>query len=519
VIIGSLFSILFVSTLSLPGRNIYGASDLKILTVGNWGCTSNSQATVNNIISKNPDLVLGLGDYSYESTPDCSFNEIKAFDSKMKISIGNHDVENDKLLNSYLQHFGLSKQYYSFNFQNVHVVTMATELELEVGSEQYNFIKNDLQQASLDPNIQWIIVTMHKPIYTSPNGCSASACEGNKNLRDTYHPLFDNYGVDLVLQAHVHSYQRSFPVKYNAQDSSKPIITSPDKKNYNNPDGVIFAIVGTGGINFHGLSGKAPFAASQQDDKFGALELIISNNGNNLVGKFHTNNGKVTDEFNIVKTNKGTPNPTSAQNTDLKAGIEVEEVKEVEDTEVEESKEVEDTEVEDTEVEESKEVEDTPVEESKEVEDTEVEESKDNPDKEVEDTPVEEVEESKEVEDTPVEESEESKENNDTPIEEVEEVDDVEDALVKKVEERKDALVKKVKESLSLSELVQPKDWIEFHISDPDSEESDSEESDSEESDSEEKKVDSEDIINSNSHKKSSKSKHRMLDPFAPLTN
>ena len=66
VIIGSLFSILFVSTLSLPGRNIYGASDLKILTVGNWGCTSNSQATVNNIISKNPDLVLGLGDYSYE---------------------------------------------------------------------------------------------------------------------------------------------------------------------------------------------------------------------------------------------------------------------------------------------------------------------------------------------------------------------------------------------------------------------------------------------------------------------
>ena len=57
------------------------------------------------------------------------------------------------------------------------------------------------------------------------------------------------------------------------------------------------------------------------------------------MGKFHTNNGKVTDEFNIVKTNKGTPNPTSAQNTDLKAGIEVE------DTEVKEVKEVEDTEV------------------------------------------------------------------------------------------------------------------------------------------------------------------------------
>ena len=505
VIIASLFSILFVSTLSLPGRNTYGASDLKILTVGNWGCTSNSQATVNNINSKNPDLVLGLGDYSYESTPDCWFNEIKAFDSKMKISIGNHDVENNKLLNSYLQHFGLSKQYYSFSFQNVHVVTMATELELEAGSEQYNFIKNDLQQASQDPNIRWIIVTMHKPIYTSPNGCSASACEGNENLKDTYHSLFDNYGVDLVLQAHVHSYQRSFPVKYNAQDSSRPIITSPDNKNYNDPDGVIFAIVGTGGINFHGLSGKAPFIASQQDDKFGALELIISNNGNNLVGKFHTNNGKVTDEFNVVKTNKGTPNPTSAQNTDLKAGIEVEEVKEVE---------------------ESKEVEDTP---DKDVEDTEVEEVEDTPDKEVEDTEVEEVEdkskevkileEVEEVEDTPIEESEESKESKDTPIEEVEESKESKeskDILAKKLKESKDTLAKKLKESTSLSELVQSKDWTEIHNSDPDS---DSEENDSEENDSEENEVDSKDILDTNSLKKSSKSKHKMLDPFAPLTN
>jgi len=120
-----------------PFSQAFAASGIKIAAVGNWGCTSNSQATVNNINSKNPELVLGLGDYSYENTPNCWFNEIKAFDGKMKISIGNHDVINKKLLDSYLNHFSLSKQYYSFDFQNVHVLTMATELEWETGSEQY----------------------------------------------------------------------------------------------------------------------------------------------------------------------------------------------------------------------------------------------------------------------------------------------------------------------------------------------------------------------------------------------
>lgn len=220
----------------------------------------------------------------------------------MKISIGNHDVMTKKLLNSYLNHFSLSNQYYSFDFQNVHVLTIATELEWEAGSKQYKFVKNDLEQVSRDPNIKWIIVTMHKPIYTSPNGCSASSCEGSKTLRDTYHPLFDNYGVDLVLEAHMHSYQRSYPIKYNVDNPSKPIITSSDKNNYNNPSGEIFAIVATGGINFHSLAGKAPFTATQQDSKFGILEMQFSNN--KLDAKFVSNAGSTMDHFTVSKTTK-----------------------------------------------------------------------------------------------------------------------------------------------------------------------------------------------------------------------
>ena len=69
----------------------------------------------------------------------------------MKITIGNHDDTSSSLLNQYMNHFGLSKQFYSFDYQNVHFVVMSTELTSSAGSEQYNFVNNDLLKATGRP--------------------------------------------------------------------------------------------------------------------------------------------------------------------------------------------------------------------------------------------------------------------------------------------------------------------------------------------------------------------------------
>ncbi len=191
------------------------------------------------------------------------------------------------------------------SFQQVHVLTMATETSFKSGSTQFNFVKNDLQKASKNSSIKWIIVNMHKPLYSSPNTCSASSCKGVKSLRDTYHPLFDKYGVDLVLEGHVHDYQRSFPIKYNPSNPSKPTITNSKKNDYNNPTGEIYALVGTGGINLHGFSGKSSFISSQQDSKFGVLVIKITSGGSKLEGKYYTNSGSIKDQFSITKSNTG----------------------------------------------------------------------------------------------------------------------------------------------------------------------------------------------------------------------
>ena len=43
----------------------------------------------------------------------------------MKIAIGNHEVEEESKLTQYMEHFGLSNQYYSFDYQNVHFTVMS----------------------------------------------------------------------------------------------------------------------------------------------------------------------------------------------------------------------------------------------------------------------------------------------------------------------------------------------------------------------------------------------------------
>ena len=305
------FDIVYAQT-TIPNFNIAAAGD--------WGCNSNTDKTVNSIKAQSPELILGLGDYSYESSADCWLDTIEPiYDSNnpnannMQISIGNHENSGSEDLNTYLNAFSLTRQFgqvYSFNFNNVHFLSMATEISYSSGSSQNVFVKNDLAAAAANSNIDWIIVYFHKPMYSSPSSCSS--CSGESSLRDIYHPIFDQYGVDIVLEGHTHDYQRSFPIKFNSNSKSNPTITDTNRNNYIDPVGEIHAIVGTGGVNFHSLSSQKSFIAFQQSNRFGYLNIDIQNNGTNLIGKFISNEGgALLDQFTISKSGTTQPPPSS----------------------------------------------------------------------------------------------------------------------------------------------------------------------------------------------------------------
>jgi len=267
---------------------------------GDWGCTSNTDKTVKKISSEKPNIVLALGDYSYEPSADCWLEAVKPIDDITKITIGNHEDSPDEDLDAYMSDFGLNKQFYSFTKNNIHFVVMATEIPYKSGSDQYKFVANDLSKASTDKNVDWIVVFMHRIMYTSPTSCSE--CEALSDLRETYHPLFDKYGVDFVLQGHAHDYQRSYPLQYDQKDEKDPIVTDKNPEKYNDPKGEIYAIVGTGGEDFHKLKSESSFIASQHDSRFGHLNLDTSKSGTTKIlnGQFIGNDGKIMDQFQIL---------------------------------------------------------------------------------------------------------------------------------------------------------------------------------------------------------------------------
>ncbi|HET7642670.1 MAG TPA: metallophosphoesterase, partial [Nitrososphaeraceae archaeon] len=242
------------STTTTTTTNTIDRHPFNIAVTADWGCEEDTKKTVENIQKKNPELVISAGDASYHKSSECWFDIIKPLKSKMKIAMGDHEYSDTSggvtgVINQYLKPLNLQKTYYSFDINNAHVTVMDAYIDYEPGSDQYQFIENDLKTTFTDPSIGWRFVVESAPIYTSP-----SQHPGDSKIRDIYHPLFDKYGVDIVFTSDNHNYQRTFPIKYNSGggDSSNPIISDSNQDTYhtinaddinnNNNKGIIYVI-------------------------------------------------------------------------------------------------------------------------------------------------------------------------------------------------------------------------------------------------------------------------------------
>lgn len=277
--------------------------DFNFVVAGDYGCGDNARRTINNMITRKPNLVLSTGDNSYSRTADCWFDVVSPLDKsgKVKVAFGDHDIDSNLTrYDQYLQHFNLSEPYYSFDYQNAHFLVMATGKSMIIPfnqtSSQYEFVKDDLAKARSNGSINWIIVVSYRPLYTSPTNHPVL-----DSLQDTYHPLFDKYGVDLVLQGHNHNYQRTYPLTYNASDPSNPIVTDKHTRDYKDIKGQVYVTVGTGGKDLYNFTGQRPYVI-EQFERRGFINVDITDNGKNLTSTFFENRDmKDKDHFSIIE--------------------------------------------------------------------------------------------------------------------------------------------------------------------------------------------------------------------------
>ncbi len=263
-----------------------------------------------------------------------------------------------ELKDSLLEHYNLQNSYYSFDYGNVHFLVLDTQLEFSLNvfqafqeeekendydnnnkddesdnldskystttlkdllakynitggeippryllndevivedipldTEQYKFVVNDLEKANDSSSIDWIIVMFHKPFYSSLTSHIQEYI-----MREKYQPVFDKYGVDIVLQGHNHLYDRTLPLQFNPHNSSKPIvdesINTTDK--FFNPEGSIFSVVGLGGRSSHIFLNQPDYVVKQSNE-FGFLTIEI--NGKELDAKYYDIGYKCKEEI------------------------------------------------------------------------------------------------------------------------------------------------------------------------------------------------------------------------------
>ncbi|MEO8348372.1 MAG: fibronectin type III domain-containing protein, partial [Acidobacteriota bacterium] len=168
---------------------------------------------------------------------------------------------------------------------------------------------------------EWLIAFWHHPPYTKGSHNSDTETELIE-MRQNFLPILEDYGVDLVLTGHSHSYERSFlldghygvsgtlaPSMIKNGGSGRPAGTGAYAKptgGLGAHEGAVYAVAGSSGQASGGtLNHPAMFISLNQ---LGSMVLDVD--GNRLDAKFLRETGAIDDSFTIVKGTAPTPTPT-----------------------------------------------------------------------------------------------------------------------------------------------------------------------------------------------------------------
>ena len=287
------------------------SQDINIVVAGDFYCNDETEDTIDNIISINPELIITTGDHVKDvRSIKCWAEMSQPIKDKIKIAIGNHDIEFSNIYKENVDYHNIKDPYYSHGFQNIHFISMSTEHPFEEGSKQYEFIKKDLEKTSTNSSIDWIIVHQHKPFYSTH--VTQVNKEEAKQLRDTLLPLFEKFSVDLVVYGHNQYYERTYPILYNKEiedtiknyEPPQPIIANNSTSNYQNIKGTIFLTVGTAGDELSDPVENPDYLVIQDNEEYGFLNLKLEDNGKSIVGEFRTgeDDDDILDSFKLIKS-------------------------------------------------------------------------------------------------------------------------------------------------------------------------------------------------------------------------
>lgn len=269
---------------------------LRVLAFGDSGTGGTAQLALRDRMTNYEfDIFVHLGDIAYGSG---TYTELESHfftvyrdildDVPFWPSIGNHEYvtnEGDPYINVYvLPRQALDpvhhERYYSFDYGNAHFVSLDSNPEMfdAIGSgsgtdDELDWLAADLAASTAD----WKIVFFHHPAYSSGE-------HGNEADVDAqFVPIFQEHGVDLVLNGHDHDYERTVPIW---DDAAAPT----------DPHAITYVVAGGGGGEPRVVS-SSWFTAFATDE--GNHFLSITIDGCMLRAEAINTDADVIDSFNL----------------------------------------------------------------------------------------------------------------------------------------------------------------------------------------------------------------------------
>ncbi|AHM60305.1 hypothetical protein D770_10240 [Flammeovirgaceae bacterium 311] len=257
-----------------------------------------------------PDFGLLLGDIIYpngesEGYDQHLFNYFADVFSRIPTFalLGNHEWNVNPEVN-FIQEWKLpgNEHYYSFDRGNTHFIALDSKKgQFYDYEKQKEWLINDLKQAKAK-GYQWLVVLLHY------NGKSCTYKPDTERVIELY-PLFAEYGVDLVLNGHAHTYERLNPMNGEGVVLYELI---GKHKEYQDVAGFISITVGSGG-KLRGVgTDPTPFKPNPKRCKHPNLVAVSSHDwaflrvevdGNKLQAEAISSlNGEVLDSFSITKS-------------------------------------------------------------------------------------------------------------------------------------------------------------------------------------------------------------------------
>jgi 3',5'-cyclic AMP phosphodiesterase CpdA len=147
--------------------------------------------------------------------------------------------------------------WYAFTAGSVRVISIANDdICYQDGGNSYvrgysqgaqkAWLEKELAAARSDHDVDWVVVCMHQVAISTADMFNGA----DLGIREEWVPLFDQYGVDLVVCGHEHHYERSHPIRgREANVTLTPVPAATTTDVIDTAKGTVHMVIGGGGTS------------------------------------------------------------------------------------------------------------------------------------------------------------------------------------------------------------------------------------------------------------------------------